>query len=99
MPTTLPRTNITHVPRVEKILRAGRSRWPDRSDREIIIELAEERAAELTTGRYMPSASEQPVTLGQLKSALAEINLDDEWLTDIAETLKFAREADPWGDD
>lgn len=49
MPTTLPRTQITHVPRVQRILDIGSSRWPDKSASAILIELAEERVNELAT--------------------------------------------------
>ena len=47
MPTTLPRTSITHVPRVQRILDAGRNRYPGASDSAILINLAEERINEL----------------------------------------------------
>ena len=47
MPTTLPRTSITHVPRVQRILNAGRRRWPGKPDKDILIDLAEERLADL----------------------------------------------------
>jgi len=41
MPTTLPRTNITHVPRVRRLLDEGHELFPERSDSEVLIALAE----------------------------------------------------------
>lgn len=46
MPTTLPRTQITHVPRVQRILDAGRQWYPGASDAAILVNLAEERVSE-----------------------------------------------------
>ena len=99
MPTTLKRTNVTHVPRVERILNVGRRRWPGRSDLEILVGLAEERASEVETGRFVPAEAERVTTLGDLKAGLAEIEIDDEWAADIAAGVEFAEEEDPWGDD
>ena len=47
MPTTLHRTQITHVPRVQRILDAGAHRYPGASPAAILINLAEERVNEL----------------------------------------------------
>ncbi|MCL1800962.1 MAG: hypothetical protein FWG25_06330 [Promicromonosporaceae bacterium] len=40
MPTTLPRTSITHLPEVEEILASGRLRWPSAKPGEILVNLA-----------------------------------------------------------
>lgn len=44
MPTTLKRTNITHTPRVERLLNVAAKQWPDEPPREQIIRLMEEGA-------------------------------------------------------
>ncbi|MCL2594254.1 MAG: hypothetical protein FWD83_01850 [Promicromonosporaceae bacterium] len=41
MPTTLERTTITHTPRVQHLLDAARSRWPDERSAQLLINLAE----------------------------------------------------------
>jgi len=41
MPTTLERTTITHVPRVQRLLDEGSRIWPDKPAKEILISLAE----------------------------------------------------------
>jgi hypothetical protein len=46
MPTTLTRTQITHVPRVQRIIDAGRQWYPDATPAAILINLAEERVEE-----------------------------------------------------
>ncbi|MDR1188798.1 MAG: hypothetical protein LBK95_15345 [Bifidobacteriaceae bacterium] len=46
MPTTLPRTQITHVPRVQRIIDAGRRWYPDATPATILVNLAEERVNE-----------------------------------------------------
>jgi hypothetical protein len=42
MPTAYPRTLVTRTPRVERIIAAGKARWPDRPPGEILVSLAEE---------------------------------------------------------
>jgi len=54
MPTTLPRTQITHVPRVQRILEIGQARYPDAPAGTILVNLAEERANELTPAGAPP---------------------------------------------
>ena len=56
MPTTLQRTNITHVPRVQHILDVGRQLYPDASPAAILINLAEERVRELEPLAAVPAA-------------------------------------------
>ena len=46
MPTTLRRTQITHVARVQRIIDAGRQWYPGASDAAILVNLAEERVNE-----------------------------------------------------
>ena len=41
MPTTRPRTTVTHVPRVQRLLDAGHRLLPGKADAEILVELAE----------------------------------------------------------
>ena len=48
MPTTLNRTSITHIPRVQRILEAGRQWYPGASDGAILVNLAEERVNDRT---------------------------------------------------
>jgi hypothetical protein len=47
MPTAYPRSQITQVPRVQRIVRIGSARWPGRSAGDILVNLAEERAEQL----------------------------------------------------
>jgi hypothetical protein len=46
MPTTRKRTQITHVPRVQRVIDAGRQWYPDASPGEILVNLAAERVDE-----------------------------------------------------
>lgn len=46
-PTTLKRTQITHTPRVERILKLGEHAFPGATPAEILIGLAEHRANEI----------------------------------------------------
>lgn len=41
MPTTLERTTITHVPRVQRLIDQGRQLWPEKSAKDVLVELAE----------------------------------------------------------
>ena len=41
MPTTLERTTLTHTPRVQHLLDAARSRWPNERPAQLLINLAE----------------------------------------------------------
>jgi len=50
MPTTYPRSQITRVPRVQRIVQIGESRWPGRSPGDILVNLAEERAEQIAQG-------------------------------------------------
>jgi len=54
IPTALPRTQITHVERVRRILAIGRERYPDSSAGAILVNLAEERANELAAASPPP---------------------------------------------
>ena len=100
MPTTLPRTNITHVPRVERILDLGRRRWPDKSAKDILVDLAEERAIQIETGRLSPTTDQVPTTYAHFLRVMSGAVIDDEWAADIAEAgTFFAETEDPWGDD
>ena len=47
MPTSFPRTLIPRTPKVERIIDVGRRRWPDKPVAAILVDLAEERVAEL----------------------------------------------------
>lgn len=42
MPTTLPRTSVTHTPPVQRMLTVAESRWPGAESRELILRLMEE---------------------------------------------------------
>ncbi|MDR2566422.1 MAG: hypothetical protein LBC97_10290 [Bifidobacteriaceae bacterium] len=50
MPTVRPRTQITHVPRVQRIIDAGRQWYPDATPAAILVNLAEERVNERRPG-------------------------------------------------
>jgi hypothetical protein len=45
MPTTLERLTITRVPRVERLIQSGQTRYPGTKPAEAILRLAEETAA------------------------------------------------------
>ena len=101
MPTTLPRTNITHLPRVERILAIGRRRWPGKSAKDLLVDLAEERAVEIETGRPVPTADQTPTTYAHFLRAMGDVVIDDEWVADVEDARAFFVETggDPWGDD
>jgi len=59
MPTKLRRTQITHVPRVQRLLDFGKDYYaPDTSPADILIGLAEERMDEVASDS--PSSPDQP---------------------------------------
>lgn len=60
MPTKLRRTQITHVPRVQRVLDVGKAYYPDASPAEILVTLAEERAEQLATADTKPQDSDYP---------------------------------------
>jgi hypothetical protein len=39
MPTTLPRTNITHTPRIQRALDVASRRWPNEPDGKLLVRL------------------------------------------------------------
>jgi hypothetical protein len=47
MPTSFPYTLITRTPKVERIIDAGRRRWPEKPVAAILVDLAEERVPDL----------------------------------------------------
>ena len=100
MPTALPRTTITHVPRVERILAAGGKRWPDAPPREVLLNLAEERVTELDNGRPI----EEPrrvTTYAHFLSVMRTAPFDDGMEADIGrvDDLFVEGGVDPWEDD
>jgi hypothetical protein len=79
MPTSHPRTLITRTPQVERIIAAGRRRWPGKSAAAILVGLAEERAAELQDGEADPMsllmvfpATGHTITNDMVEAALAD---------------------------
>jgi hypothetical protein len=46
MPTTYPRIQTTRTPRVDRIIAAGRERWPGEPPGEILVRLAERALSE-----------------------------------------------------
>jgi hypothetical protein len=44
MPTSLPRTSITHTPAVERVLALASRRWPHASPRDLLLHVAQEWA-------------------------------------------------------
>jgi hypothetical protein len=46
MPTIYPRIQTTRTPRVDRIIAAGRERWPDEPPGEILVRLAERALSE-----------------------------------------------------
>ena len=47
MPTTLPRTNITHTPAVQRALAMAERRWPGDSPRVLLTNIATEWTAQM----------------------------------------------------
>ena len=74
MSTSYPRTVVTRTPRVERILAAGRERWPGRTDGAVLVALAEEAVDK-------PSRHTHLVTFdvpGVVTAAMVAEALDDE---------------------
>ena len=82
MPTTHPRSQITHGPRVQRILRIGAQRFPGASPSEILVALAEERADEIAAGLERDPL-EGLIVFGTggrtITSEMVREALDDEW--------------------
>ena len=74
MPTTRARTNITHVPQVQRILDEGRKLWPSKSDKDVIIDLAERGLRTANTrgvaGLTVYPGGPGPLTVDMVEDAL-----------------------------
>lgn len=77
VPTKLERTTITHVPRVQRLLDAGHQIWPEKSSKEVIIELAE-RGLESAEAWGIDSLMMFPGRSGGLTAAEVEDALLDD---------------------
>jgi hypothetical protein len=76
MATTLPRTTVTHVPRVQRLLDAGHRLFPGESDREVLLDLAE-RGLEASSRRGVAGLMVLPgpgrtVTADEIEDALLD---------------------------
>jgi len=84
MPTKLRRTQITHVPRVQRLLDFGKEYYaPDTSPAEILIGLAEERMAELAGDSPEPDVNQPKKRNGLTLHPRGKGVLTDEMVEDI----------------
>lgn len=60
MPTAFPRSQVTHTPRVQRILKAGASRHPGVSSSELLVRLAEERVDDFGSNNELHSLTDFP---------------------------------------
>ncbi|MCL2788353.1 MAG: hypothetical protein FWD59_07675 [Micrococcales bacterium] len=82
MPTAHPRIQVTCDPRLERVLRIGRERWPGRRPGAILVGLAEERADQLAMGGLgeRPDPALSLLTFNGPRISMQEIQdiIDDE---------------------
>ncbi|MCL1899066.1 MAG: hypothetical protein FWG11_00835 [Promicromonosporaceae bacterium] len=55
MPTTLPRTQVTHTPDVERALQVAHTRWPDESRASVLIARLAAEGADVVAQQVRPS--------------------------------------------
>lgn len=76
MPTAYRRTNVTHVPAVQAIIDAGRQYWPDASDKDVLIRLAERglstAAPRGVAGLMLAPGTGRPVTVAEIDDLLLD---------------------------
>jgi len=71
MPTTYPRVLITRTPEVERVIAAGRARWPGRPASATLVALASEAAATSPRSSFLVSFdSSGPLTDDVIEAAL-----------------------------